>query len=96
MILNTRARMYYSVAITTEPTLPSGATWSASFDEGATWVAGEPDPETSGSWRWLVAGPTATPDDATVIAKQVVPLLACDVGDEHIVEDGPLPIRITN
>lgn len=97
MILNASARMYYSVAVATSPALPDGTVWSASFDGGTTWVAGEADPETVGSTRWLVAGPSATPTDATVITKQTTyPLLACDVGDEHIIAAPNHSISLVN
>ena len=77
MILPRWAREFYEVAPDTTPTLPTGTTWQASFDDAVTWVPGA---LVNGFWQWLVAGPDFTPADGdptpyTVITGYTVPWL---------------------
>lgn len=62
MDLEPQARKYYQLKIVTNPVV--SGTWSASFDDGATWVLGESQPDNN--WRWLVAGPTFDETNAVV------------------------------
>lgn len=93
MKLNRAERDYYVVTITTTPELDG--TWEASFDDGATWIAGT---NTSGDdWAWLVAGPDFDDDPdglnpadtQATIAEATVPLLR--VADDPVldIERGP-------
>lgn len=61
MILSRHGREYLRVTLTTSPPI---AAWEASFDQGVTWVAGEAD---GSAFRWLLAGPDATPGAAKVL-----------------------------
>lgn len=83
MNLNKLAREFYAPTIITEPPV---AAWSASFDDGATWVEGE---LVSDQHRWLVAGPAADPGTATVVPATVTPLLRAVDNPEIIVRDAP-------
>lgn len=75
MILPRYARRFYKLVVDADDPDP---TWEASFDNGATWVTGEPftDPDEGAAWRWLVAGPDADPGLAVaVITASVTPKL---------------------
>lgn len=63
MKLPSTGREYYALEITTSPAV---AAWEASFDGGATWVAGALD-LVGNLWRWLVAGPDFDPSEPGVV-----------------------------
>lgn len=91
------ARVYYRLVVTSSPALPGGTAILASFDRGSTWIAGEADPDVTGALRWLLAGSQAVQGDAVaVIADSTLPLLSCDVGDEHLVWDSTVQVYIQN
>lgn len=71
MKLYRQARRFYTLGIVTDPPVTA---WEASFDEGASWVAGEAAGE---RFRWLVAGPDAAnnPEGTTVLGVSTTPLL---------------------
>ena len=83
MKLHPLGREFYSLTVTTEPAV---AAWEASFDGGETWVAGE---SAGAAFRWLVAGPDATPGDATVLAGSVAPIVRATDDPEVIVRRAP-------
>lgn len=96
MQLDPEGREYYNLEITTSPAVSGG--WSASFDQGATWVAGVPGTvDGVAVYQWLIAGPDAegagTPD-ATITAS-ILPLVATTEGSERIVRPGPSIILTT-
>lgn len=62
MILHPAAREYLRLEIVTDPAV---AAWEASFDGGTTWHSGEA--AGANSWRWLLAGPSATQGDAVAV-----------------------------
>lgn len=90
MRLNSFGREVYAVQVTLDPT--ASGTWEASFDGGATWLAGTLQTDQV-SYGWLVAGPD---NDGTGAVYQfapgtlaVTPMLRLTVGAEQIVLDGP-------
>lgn len=89
MILNKRAREFYSLVISTD--VPTEG-WEASFDGGLTWLAGEINGD---EVRWLVRGPlfdpvTAPAATATLIPSNVTtPLLRLVDNPEVVLERGP-------
>ena len=94
MDLHSAAREFYDLGITTDPAVSGG--WELSVDAGATWVAGE---AVTGGARWLVRGPSFTPDvgDVTVstlVSASVQPLVRVVDTPETVVRDAPL-IRLT-
>ena len=87
MELHRNAREYYALSIVSTPPVVNG--WEASFDEGVTWVSGIQDDVDETLWRWLVAGPDATPGDAVVLEGTVAPMIRVLDTPEVIVEDAP-------
>ena len=83
MYLKKLAREFYNLSIATVPAVTG---WEASFDGGATWVAGETIGDTV---RWLVAGAAADPGTATVLTTSVQPLLRVTDNPEIVVRDAP-------
>jgi hypothetical protein len=99
VILNRRERDFYALSITTDaaPEEPTSA-WEASFDNGATWVAG--DTSVAGITRWLVHGPLFDPDSAaaapsTAITTSMTPLLRLIDNPTVDFERGPAIILVT-
>lgn len=87
MILSRFARRYYRVTVTTDPQVTD---WEASFDNGATWVAGTPIVGVDNGYQWLVAGPDVDLGAAVaVISANVTPLLRDVDTAEVLVEDAP-------
>lgn len=87
MNLSRYARLYYKVAVTTDPQVTD---WEASFDNGQTWVAGTPVEGVANGFQWLVAGPNAEVGTAVaVIMSSVTPLLRDVDTTEILVEDAP-------
>lgn len=92
MRLNRAERDWYSVSITTTPTL--AGTWQASFDAGTTWLDGT---ASDGTWAWLIAGPdfdaTAVGMDAAdtqaTVTRSLRPLLRIADAPVLDVETGP-------
>ena len=83
MRLHRKAREYLKLEIVTEPPV---ASWEASFDDGVTWVAGAKDGTLT---RWLLAGPEAAGEGATVLTGNALPLLRAADNPEVIVTHGP-------
>lgn len=85
MQLNSRAREFYTLTITTTPAV---AAWEASFDGGTTWFAGTPS---GSSLRWLVAGRDATVGTAVAQLQQNVtlPLVRATDTPEVLVRGAP-------
>ncbi len=93
MILDPAGREYYTLEITTTPTVSS---WDASFDNGATWstfvVVG-----TDGYFRWLVAGPAATSNPGGTIVLPLgptVPKIRATSNPEVIIRDNVPTISV--
>lgn len=88
MDLNVKGREFYQLTIVTDPPVSS---WEASFDNGATWVTGEPVIRIANTWRWLVAGSGFTADStpASVISGHVKPLVRATDSPEVIVRRVP-------
>ena len=64
MDLDSHGREFYTVEIVTTPQLTG---WEASFDDGATWVAGAVHPTLANTWRWLLAGENAAVGTAVAV-----------------------------
>jgi hypothetical protein len=88
MQLNVNAREFYQLTIVTDPPVDG---WEASFDDGVTWVAGEPVIRIANTWRWLVSGPEfvgdATP--STTLASVGAPLIRAVDAPEVVVHRAP-------
>ena len=86
MILNKFSREFYDPRPETDPVvLP--ADWSASFDDGVTWVPATVDDDLP---KWLVAGAEADEGDAVaVITDTTYPLLRITDTPEAVVVNGP-------
>lgn len=89
MRLNSHGREVYRQSVTLDPV--ATGTWEASFDDGATWVAGTDLGD--GSFGWLVAGFDNDGADNPVYQfpaglLTITPLLRLVTGQEEIVVDG--------
>lgn len=91
MNLDPNAREFYTLTITTTPAVTS---WDASFDNGGTWFTGAAVAGQADTFRWLVAGPTATVGAAVAVigAWSVLPKVRATSSPEIVVRDAP---RIT-
>ena len=86
MKLDTHATEFYRLRIKNEP---EDLTWSASFDNGATYVAGQYDADLD-LWRWLLSGPDAVGGGGTVVQKgTIIPLIKATAGTESVVRTTP-------
>jgi hypothetical protein len=85
------AREWYALEITTTPAVTA---WECSFDDGDTWVAST-TVGSDGYFRWLVAGPTATPGTATVLPLgRTQPVIRATENPEIIVRRKPPQIDV--
>lgn len=86
MNIKASAREWYALQIVTAPAVTS---WDASFDGGATYTTFTAV-GTDGYYRWLVAGPTATPGSAKVLPLgRTHPLIRATDTPEIVVRDAP-------
>lgn len=89
MRLSPRGADDYVLTITTIPVM-SG--WEASFDGGASWVAGTPDVVDPTTYRWLMVGPLVDPVPVaphTVLTIDVEPLVRAIDNPKIIVRKAP-------
>lgn len=90
MKLDPQGREFYTLTITTSPTAVGG--WEASFDNGATWHAGEEHDTLDDTWQWLVAGAGVAQGSAVaVISGHVQPKVRLTDNPEIVVRHRDVP-----
>lgn len=99
MNLNRDAKEQYRLQISTVTTagVPiTLASWEASFDRGATFVAATIVTWDSQSWAgWLIAGPDANPSGAVaVIPRSLTPIVRVTDSPEIVARNAP-PVYLT-
>lgn len=91
MKLDRAAREWYTLEITTTPAV---ASWECSFNGGTSYVAST-TVGSDGFFRWLVAGPDATPGTATVLPLgRTHPVIRATDNPEIIVRRKPPEIDV--
>lgn len=105
MQLNRAAREYYTLELAATnidgTPVPDPGPWEASFDDGDTWVVGEPVTGQTSWWQWLVSGDKVTDPmpvgitlAATISTAWVVPIVRLVDNPEILAENAPA-INIT-
>lgn len=85
MKLDRHATEFYRLRIQNDP---EDLTWSASFDGGNTYVAGQYD-EDLDLWRWLLSGPNSGGSGTAVPVGTIQPLIKATAGSESVVRKTP-------
>lgn len=85
MKLDRRATEFYRLRISSDP---DDLEWTASFDDGATYVAGTYD-EDLRVWKWLLSGPEAEGSGTELPVGTHRPLIRATAGLESVVRTAP-------
>lgn len=85
MKLDRHGTEFYRLKIQSDP---EDLEWSASFNNGATYVPGQFDAEL-GLWRWLLSGPNGTGGGTVVPVGTIIPLIKATSGSESVVRTTP-------